>query len=301
MSYGAAASNNPDYNIVVDVDDDEPTLEFQDFATNTNTAASNAQGRINSGPANAATGGGGGGGPPPYQAPGAYPEPSSSGTHALWHIEYWAKYFNVDSSDVVQRSFLAVVPKDSFLDVYNSNPDLWGTFWVPTSVIFAMFVTASLSQNIAQALAGQPRQYDFTMLSFAVFSIYAYVLVLGAFVYGMTKYFGSQPGLMECFSVYGYSMAVWIPISVLCVLPFNLFRWAVVGVGFVSSGFFIMRSVNQIVSRSNGSIHKAIIPILLFAHALLVVMFKFKFFSYAVATIPAGDHPASPDTGNNHT
>ncbi|KAJ1733028.1 hypothetical protein LPJ61_001755 [Coemansia biformis] len=273
MSRGQA---NPDYNIVVDVDDDEPTLEFQDFAT-----AGAQPGRLNAGAATAAA-------PPPYQPAGAG-EASGSG-HSAWHVEYWAQYFNVDSRDVVQRTYMAVVPKDSFLDVYNANPDLWGTFWVPTSVIFAMFVTASLSQSIAEALAGAKREYDFTMLTFAVATVYTYVLAVGSFVYGVTKYFGSNPGLMECLSVYGYAMAVWIPISVLCVLPFNWFRWAMAAVGFALSGFFIMRSVNQIVSRSNGRLHKAIIPLLLAVHALLVVVFKFKFFSYAVASAP-GDAP----------
>ncbi|KAJ2811703.1 hypothetical protein FBU31_004582 [Coemansia sp. 'formosensis'] len=279
MNYGRPA---PDYNIVVDVDDDEPTLEFQDFAS-TNTQ----RGRMNSsGPAATAAAA------PPYQPPGSTEAPT--GGHSVWHTEYWAQYFNVDSSDVVQRSFLAVVPKDSFLDVYNANPDLWGTFWIPTSVIFAMFVTASLSQSIAVALAGQKREYDFTMLSFAVFTIYTYVLAIGTFVYLATKYFGSQPGLMECFSVYGYAMAVWIPISVLCVLPFDWFRWVMVAVGFASSGFFIMRSVNQIVSRSNGKLHKGIIPLLLVAHALLVVVFKFRFFSYSVSSVPAATPAPAP-------
>ncbi|KAI9504232.1 hypothetical protein BX070DRAFT_183296, partial [Coemansia spiralis] len=205
-----------------------------------------------------------------------------TGGYSMWNVEYWAQYFNVDSRDVVQRSFLAVVPKDSFLDVYNANPDLWGTFWIPTSVVFAMFVTASLSQNISEALAGRQREYDFTMLTFAVFTIYTYVIAVGSFVYVATKYFGSQPRLMECLSVYGYAMAVWIPISVLCVMPFNWFRWVMVSIGFASSGFFIMRSVNQIVGRSNGKLHKAIIPLLLVAHALLVIVFKLRFFSYSV-------------------
>ncbi|KAI8324003.1 Yip1-domain-containing protein [Martensiomyces pterosporus] len=279
MSYGRP---NNDYNIVVDVDEDEPTLEFQDFAT----APNMQQGRMNTS-----------GSAPPYQPPastGGGGE-ADTGSYSVWHVEYWARYFNVDSRDVVQRVFLAVVPKDSFLDVYNANPDLWGTFWIPTSVVFAMFVTASLSQSIAKILAGGKREYDFTMLSFATFTVYSYVLTVGAFVYLATKYFGSQPGLMECLSVYGYAMAVWIPISILCVLPLDWFRWAVVAVGFVSSGFFIMRSVNQIVGRSNGKLHKAIIPLLLVAHALLVIVFKFKFFSYTVASV-SPTSPGQPST-----
>ncbi|KAJ1962303.1 hypothetical protein GGI12_002729 [Dipsacomyces acuminosporus] len=281
MSYGNSNSNSNDYNIVVDVDDDEPTLEFQDYATTSNMQ----QGRMNTG-ASAAQ---------PYQTVGGAGSDGAAGSYSVWRVEYWAQYFNVDSKDVVQRAFLAIVPKDSFLDVYNANPDLWGTFWIPTSVIFAMFVTASLSQSIAETLAGGKREYDFTMLSFASFTVYSYVLVVGTFVYLATKYFGSQPGLMECFSIYGYAMSVWIPISVLCVLPFDWFRWAMVAVGFISSGFFIMRSVNQVVGRSNGKLHKAIIPLLLVAHALLVIVFKYRFFSYSVASIPSTS-PKQPTT-----
>ncbi|KAJ1931147.1 hypothetical protein EC988_009881, partial [Linderina pennispora] len=203
-------------------------------------------------------------------------------------------YFNVDSSDVVQRAWLAVVPKDSFLDVYNANPDLWGTFWIPTSAVFFIFVTSSLSQSIAEILAGGSREYDFSMLTSAALAVYMYVLAVGAFVYGATKYFGSQPGLLECLSVYGYAMAVWIPAAILCVLPIDWFRWAVVAVGFASSGLFIMRSVNQIVGRSNGKLHKAIIPLLFVAHALLVVVFKLRFFSYSVATVPTSPPQTTP-------
>ncbi|KAJ2776766.1 hypothetical protein H4R18_005496 [Coemansia javaensis] len=274
------AQPGADYNIVVDVDDDEPTLEFQDFAT----GGAQQHGRMNAGGAAA---GAAQAGPPPPPPPYQAGDAAGGSGHSVWRVEYWAQYFNVDSRDVVQRTYLAVVPKDSFLDVYNANPDLWGTFWIPTSVIFAMFVTASLSQGIAEALAGARREYDFGMLTFAVFTVYTYVLAVGALVYATTRYFGSQPGLMECLSVYGYAMAVWIPISVLCVLPFNWFRWVMVAVGFASSGLFIMRSVNQIVNRSSGQLHKAIIPLLLAVHALLVIVFKFKFFSYSTATVPA--------------
>ncbi|KAJ1942962.1 hypothetical protein EC988_006357, partial [Linderina pennispora] len=83
MSYGQQSSN---YNIVVDVDDDEPTLEFQDYATTQPVQ----QGRMNA--ASSA----------PYQAPAT--GGSDSAGYSVWRVEYWAQYFNVDSSDVVQRA-----------------------------------------------------------------------------------------------------------------------------------------------------------------------------------------------------
>ncbi|KAJ2547262.1 hypothetical protein GGH95_006665, partial [Coemansia sp. RSA 1836] len=67
MSYGRPA---PDYNIVVDVDDDEPTLEFQDFAsTNAQRGRMNSNGQT-AGPAAAAAAA------PPYQPPGSAEAPT---------------------------------------------------------------------------------------------------------------------------------------------------------------------------------------------------------------------------------
>ncbi|KAJ1676255.1 hypothetical protein EV182_008557, partial [Spiromyces aspiralis] len=132
---------------------------------------------------------------------------------AMWRFSYWAQFFNVDSSDVVRRMYISVFPKDNFLDALNVNPDLWGPFWIPTSVIFAMFFTSSLSQGISAVIAGVPRDYDFTMLSFATGAVYLYVIALSTFVFFATRYFGSQPGLLEVFGIYGYSMTIWIPVS----------------------------------------------------------------------------------------
>lgn len=43
-----------------------------------------------------------------------------------------------------------------------------GPFWVPTTVIFSLFLTSSLSQSISAYLAGQSYTYDFTRLGAAV-------------------------------------------------------------------------------------------------------------------------------------
>ena len=151
-----------------------------------------------------------------YTAPPAKTEPwgFQDAQHSIWRLEYWAQFFNVDSSDVVRRMYISVFPKDNFLDALNVNPDLWGPFWIPTSVIFAMFFTSSLSRGISAVLLGVPREYDFTMLSFAAGTVYLYVVVLSAFVFFSTRYFGSQPSLLEVFGIYGYSMTIWILVAV---------------------------------------------------------------------------------------
>ncbi|KAJ3200855.1 hypothetical protein HDU82_008561 [Entophlyctis luteolus] len=62
--------------------------------------------------------------PPAAQAP--QPQ-NASAQSAFWTIEYYARYFDVDTTDVVQRVIAALIPKDNFLDKISSNPDLYGS------------------------------------------------------------------------------------------------------------------------------------------------------------------------------
>ncbi|KAJ3352972.1 hypothetical protein HDU83_007488 [Entophlyctis luteolus] len=56
------------------------------------------------------------------------PQPqNASAQSAFWTIEYYARYFDVDTTDVVQRVIAALIPKDNFLDKISSNPDLYGS------------------------------------------------------------------------------------------------------------------------------------------------------------------------------
>ena len=38
----------------------------------------------------------------------------------------------------------------------------------------------------------------------------------------------------------GYALSIFIPISFVCVLPYEAVRWAMIGVATVSSGLFLL-------------------------------------------------------------
>ncbi|KAJ1926099.1 hypothetical protein IWQ60_004075 [Tieghemiomyces parasiticus] len=283
-------ANNRDYNVVLEVDPDEGDMEFQGFATN--ASQTTPSGRMGTGGAKA----GGtqsstsffGSASTLFPGAGSGPQPGVEGaagpatSHALWHVEYYAHFFNVDTTDVLERMWQSVLPSRNFLDLVGANPDLYGPFWIATTVIFAMFVTSSLAQSIVAFLHGGQRVYDFTTLSFAVFTVYPYLALMSLGVWGATKYFGCHPSLLEIVSVYGYAFTVWIPIAIACVAPNDLVRWILTLVAFGSSAFFICRNIFHIIARSNATVHRAFILVVLGAHAALALIFKIKFFSYTI-------------------
>lgn len=105
-------------------------------------------------------------------------------------------------------------PIGLFEDVLNDNPDLYGPFWVTTTVIFTTFVSSSLAASIVAYMHSTPYVYNFGTLSFAVFVLYSYTFGSAFLVWAATKYYGCQPSLLNIINMYGYSMTAWVPVSV---------------------------------------------------------------------------------------
>lgn len=120
-----------------------------------------------------------------------------------------------------------------------------GPFWVPTTLIFSLFLTSSLSSSITAYLAGQPYAYDFTRLGAAVSLVlvsvaviqyvmkglcfincfrYAYFLGLPVLVWLGLKYWAGvhERSAVEMISLYGYASTVWILTSVSIASTFLL-------------------------------------------------------------------------------
>ncbi|KAI8097127.1 uncharacterized protein BX664DRAFT_257985 [Halteromyces radiatus] len=133
----------------------------------------------------------------------------------IWSVDYYTRFFDVDTSQVVERCLKSLYPVGDFAeDTLNHQPDLYGPFWIATTVVFAVFVCSSLAGSLAAYIAGVEHLYDFRQLSYAVFVVYTYSFVCPILVWASTKYFGCQPSLLEIVDYYGYGLTVWIPVSV---------------------------------------------------------------------------------------
>jgi hypothetical protein len=97
------------------------------------------------------------------------PAPTTSGSGAsskrfLWTLSFYAQFFDVDTNQVLSRCWAALYPRANFLDVLEGNPDLYGPFWIATTVVFILFLGGTISQYLAEN-EGAHFAYDFTLLS----------------------------------------------------------------------------------------------------------------------------------------
>ena len=66
--------------------------------------------------------------------------------------------------------------------------------------------------------------------------IYSYVTLLPLLFWLLLRYYEASKKLADVLCIYGYTMAIFIPVTVLCVLPSNLLRWLLVQL-FLLFGF----------------------------------------------------------------
>ena len=180
---------------------------------------------------------------------GEQPPNSSSG---FWTIEYYQKYFDVDTKmvrlwtlcpppstwsyyKVLTRCYTTLLPTSSSYLTTHLTPsvDLYGPFWILTTLIFSLFVFSSLASSIASYLSSTPISYDFQLLSIAVTLVYTYGLGIPIMLWVVLRYLGvGEWSPAEAVAVFGYGQFVWIPVSV-CSLA------------WVSSHLFITRYLSD--------------------------------------------------------
>jgi hypothetical protein len=88
------------------------------------------------------------------------------------------------------------------------NPDLYGPFWVPTTVIFCLFAGSTIAESIAQTWSGKKyNAMDIKSLSFAAGTVYSYVLALPAIIYFTAKYYKANSILLfDLINIYGFDL-----------------------------------------------------------------------------------------------
>ena len=155
-------------------------------------------------------------------------------------LEYYSGWFDVDTRTVLTRCWRTLVGpvlRENYIEeVLAGAPDLYGEpltdwvmparrpadsklagpFWVPTVLIFSLFLTSSLSTSISAYLAGSSYNYDFTRLGAAVSLVYSYFLGLPCLLWLATKYWAgvSDRSAVDFLGVYGYGSTIWVAVAV---------------------------------------------------------------------------------------
>ena len=203
--------------------------------------------------------------------------------HKWWSIHYYSQFFDVDTNEVLRRCVATLYPRSNFLDVLEGNPDLYGPFWIATTVVVILFLTGTISQWLSNN-DDEHFEYDFTLLSGAAGLVYGYTGIIPIALWGALRWFGSSSAdLVEEWALYGYSNLVWIGVALVSWSPLTALNWALVGVGFGWTVFFLLRNLYPVLSATDAKASKILLVLVIVLHAGFALAIKILFFAYVVS------------------
>jgi len=222
----------------------------------------------------------------------------------FWSVEYYQVYFEIETREVLRRCYSTLLPTSTnYFSTHLNPPDLYGPFWTLTTLIFTLFLSSSLAASISAYLssADQEYDYDFGLLSLAMGIVYAYGLGLPILLWLALRYMGvGEWSMVDAVAIWGYALFVWIPVSILCVIPVPLLRWVLVFLAFASSGYFLVRNIYPILASGESKSTRLLIIVIAIFHAAIALIFKVLFFGYYVIEkigmdlpLPGGNDPGT--------
>lgn len=171
---------------------------------------------------------------------GGQDENQPSGWQRYFGVAPYQPYFDVDTTDVLERIRDSLIPyRGTFSERTVHNPDLYGPFWICTTLILVAAALGNFVGYIAHKRHHKHWNYDINQVTWSAGLFYGYVSVIPLAVYFLLKYFSVPSGLVNLWCLYGYSLFVFIPASCLSVIPLEIFRWVVVGAAGLMSATFL--------------------------------------------------------------
>ncbi|KAF0976405.1 hypothetical protein FDP41_004304 [Naegleria fowleri] len=244
--------------------------------------------------------------------------------YSFWNIEYYIPFFNVNTTEVFLRmskpflffasggeSFVAFIKRGK------KQADLWGPFWIVTTLIVIIIMTSNIGQFInLRAIGGalendfnapvranstpdasEPFRKlngnllewttDFSLISVGATVFYAFSLLVPTLLWIMMKYKAIGVSLVETLCIYGYSFVVVIPPLVMCIFDISWLRWILIVLGFIYSAAFIIYGLfkewKKGVTGPQDNIFLLIFVIYVFVcHLILAIFVRFYFFTFHV-------------------
>lgn len=231
-------------------------------------------------------------------------------TGGFWTFEYYQSFFNVDTVQVLDRIKGSVMPlpgRNFIKHHIRSNPDLYGPFWICVTLVFSLAISGNLSTFLSEM--GNPEYHyrpQFHRVSIAAVTVFLYAWLVPLGVWGFLTWRQSVERqingytFLETVCVYGYSLFIYIPTSVLWTIPFNWLQWLLIVVAMVISGSVLVITFWPAVRDDTKLTAFATVAVIVGLHALLAVGCKLYFFHTAEDT--RSPHPGQHITpASNHT
>ncbi|XP_063365940.1 protein YIPF2 [Cydia amplana] len=237
------------------------------------------------------------------------PETPPQTNHNFWTIEYYQKYFDVHTNEVVERIISSVVPqkvsRNYFDERIKGKPDLYGPIWISVTLIFTIAVSGNIASYLQSANKAVHWRYDFHLVSYAATAIFCYVWLVPVALWAALKWTtvtdrqdeietqtSTIPTMMSLFCLYGYSLSIYIPVAILWTIQVSWLQWLFVLMAALVSGAVLIFWLMPALKKSK--YYLLLIGSIIGFHFLLATGFMLYFFhvpsAHVLPTVAVSTH-----------
>ena len=191
-------------------------------------------------------------------------------------LGFLRQYFAITSKEVRHRLIHSIIPFNSgFYEICVKSPDLYGPFWIYTTLIFVIAACGSLSSYFQD-------QYDTNfyqkVVPIAGSTIYTIGFGLPLLLFVCLKFFGEKISYFSIVCIYGYSLSIFVPITIICACGNPWIHWIFLSYGAGASTSFILVNFWKTFRSQSGNKKYILIAVIVAVQAALFFTMKLYFF-----------------------
>ena len=155
----------------------------------------------------------------------------------LCFLRFLRPYYSVNFNDIKTRIKYSFLPINNvFMEIADSNPDLYGPFWIYTTLIYVIAAGGALSYYFSNS----SKNYFQMFVPVAGSILYSFGFGFPLALWICMKIFKLEMKYISLVCLYGYSLSCFIPVLFLCSTGFSWLQWILLIYGIGNSTVFIL-------------------------------------------------------------
>ena len=193
--------------------------------------------------------------------------------------EIFGTYFNVELNDIQLKLKGSLIPLNkSFYQSIEIKADLYGPFWIFTTIIFLI----SLIGNFSSYIHAEDKEkfiYDYNHVPHAIFIIYGFGFGAPIILWLIMRFiFKIEIDLVTNMCIYGYSYTILVPILLICIIPFKLIATLALLYFLIHSCTFLFYNMYMVIEQKAPKSKYVVLGLLGGIQLMLFFFLKFYFF-----------------------
>lgn len=222
-------------------------------------------------------------------------ESSSSSSYIdklLCIFSFIRPYFKVTFNDIKTRIICSFIPiRNDFYKIAINSPDLYGPFWIYTTLIYVIAAGGALSYYFTNSA----NNYFQMFVPIAGSILYSFGFGFPFALWLAMKIFKIDMRYVSLICIYGYSLCCLIPVLILCSTGFGWIQWIFLTYGILNSTAFVLINLWNLIKELEKRNKYTFLGILFGGQFILFLILKFYFFGSFKSAKIAENSPIQND------